>query len=38
MERIVRNQEKSLISQEMKLEELKEENKKRGEELQAEDK
>ena len=38
LERIVRNQEKSLISQEKKLEEVKEENKKRGEELQAQDK
>ena len=38
MERIVRNQEKSLISQEKKLEEIEEENKKRGEELQAQDK
>ena len=35
LERIVRNQEKSLISQEKKLEEIEEENKKRGEELQA---
>ena len=38
MERIVGHQEKSLTSQEKKLEELKEENKKRGEELQAQDK
>ena len=38
LERIVRHQEKSLTSQEKKLEELKEENKKRGEELQAQDK
>ena len=38
MERIVRNQEKSLISQEKKLEEIEEENKKRGEELQAQNK
>ena len=35
LERIVRNQEKSLISQEKKLEEIEEENKKRGEEIQA---
>ena len=33
LERIVRNQEKSLISQEKKLEEIEEENKKKGEEL-----
>ena len=38
LERIVRNQEKALISQEKKLEEIEEENKKRGEELQAQDK
>ena len=35
LERIVRNQEKALISQEKKLEEIEEENKKREEEIQA---
>ena len=35
MERIVRNQEKALISQEKNLEEIEEENKKREEEIQA---
>ena len=35
LERIVRNQEKALISQEKKLEEIEEESKKREEEIQA---
>ena len=35
LERIVRNPEKSLISQEKKLEEIEEESKKREEEIQA---
>ena len=35
LERVVRNQEKALISQEKKLEEIEEENKKREEEIQA---
>ena len=35
LERVVRNQENALISQEKKLEEIEEENKKREEEIQA---
>ena len=35
LERVVRNQEKALISQEKKLEEIEEENKKMEEEIQA---
>ena len=35
LERVVRNQEKALISQEKKLEEIEEESKKREEEIQA---
>ena len=38
LERIVCSHEKSLLSQEKKLEDIEEENKKKGKELQAQDK